>query len=254
MGVEATRVVGHIKALYRYPVKSMRGEAITETHVGWPGLPADRRYAFVQAENRSHFPYLTGRQTPDLLRYTPFLVHPEDPEHSAVRVRTPEGEDYTVTSPELLASIAQRYNRPFYLLRLGLTGTFDVAPLSLISTGTLAALGRRLETTLPPLQFRPNILVETPEGEEYPEDQWVGRTLIFGEGAVRMHVMKRDKRCIMITLNPTTGSADPRVLAEVARNRQECAGVYGSALQLGRLAVGQEVRVVVASETADSRP
>ena len=35
------------------------------------GIPGDRGYAFVQSENRSTFPYLTGREVPDLLLYMP---------------------------------------------------------------------------------------------------------------------------------------------------------------------------------------
>jgi MOSC domain-containing protein len=60
-----SRSVGAVQAVYRYPVKSMRGETLTESPVGWAGLPDDRRYAFVQGDNHSPFPYLTGRDSLD---------------------------------------------------------------------------------------------------------------------------------------------------------------------------------------------
>ena len=37
-------VVGHIEALFRYPVKSMRGEQLAEAALGWHGIEGDRRF------------------------------------------------------------------------------------------------------------------------------------------------------------------------------------------------------------------
>ena len=54
-------VVGVVKALYRYPVKSMRGECVEEARVWWHGLEGDRRYACGRTGNTSRFPWLTAR-------------------------------------------------------------------------------------------------------------------------------------------------------------------------------------------------
>jgi uncharacterized protein YcbX len=242
-----SRPVGVVRALYRYPVKSMRGELLAESPVGWQGLPGDRRYAFVREGNLSEFPYLTAREAPDLLRYTPFFAEAGRNGKRALMVRTPEGAELAVGGEELRASVATRYSSPFSLLRLGLTGTFDIAPLSLLTTGTLDALGAALAMPLDALRFRPTIYLETPEGAPYPEDAWVGRTLIFGEDAadaVWMRVSERDARCKMITLDPETGLAEPRVLREVVATRDGCLGVYGVPLRLGTLRVGQAVRLL----------
>lgn len=243
------RVVGIVRAIYRYPVKSMRGEPLDEAHIGWHGIPGDRRYAFVRAENRSTFPWLTARQVSELLLYTPAL---EDPAHltgSPVHVRTPEGAEYAIGSAELHADIARRYPRPFHLLRLG-TGAFDDAPLSLITTGTLAALGNALGMELRPLRFRPNLVIETPAGERFPEERWVGRVLALGDGAdgARLRVTEHDTRCKMITLDPDTARAEPRVLEEVTRSRDECAGVYCIPARLGTIRIGQPVRLLPDAE------
>ncbi len=244
MAMVESRPVGVVKAVYRYPVKSMRGEALAESLVEWPGLQDDRRYAFVRGDNLSTFPYLTGREVPDLLRYTPFFSAAGPSGKPALLVRTPEGMEYAVGSAELRASITARYPHPFYLLRLGLTGTFDIAPLSVLTTGTLQALSAALVMPLDPLRFRPNIYIETPEGEEYPEDAWVGQTLVFGDDDLRMHVSKRDGRCKMITLDPETTVAEPRVLSEVVQTRDGCLGIYGSLTRVGMLCVGQAVRLL----------
>jgi uncharacterized protein len=238
------RAVGVLRAIYCYPVKSMRGESLTESSVEWQGLPGDRRYAFVQGEDHSVFPYLTGREVPDLLRYTPFFTEADRSGKPALMVRTPEGLEYPIRSAELQASIALRFPRPFYLLRLGLTGTFDIAPLSVMTTSTVASLGKALGMTLDPLRFRPTLLVETPDGEPYPENAWVSQSLVFGEDesdTMHMLVSEPDVRCKMITLDPHTSQAEPRVLEEVMRSREGQLGVYGLPLRLGTVRVGQTV-------------
>src|SRR5205823_13792625 len=88
--------VGVVSALYRYPVKSMRGEALDEARLDWHGIEGDRRYAFVRAGNFTSFPWLTAREVPDMLRYAPYLADPRQPRESPVRVRTTRGEDVPV--------------------------------------------------------------------------------------------------------------------------------------------------------------
>lgn len=236
--------VGVVRAIYRYPVKSMRGESLGESSVEWQGLPGDRCYAFVQSEDRSTFPYLTAREAPELLLYTPTLTDPGRPYYSPVRVRTPEGAEYPLGSEELHASIAQRYERPFYLLRLGRRATHDAAPLSVITTSAIASLGKALDMTLDPLRFRPTILIETPDGEPYPENRWVGQTLVFGDDDMRMVVSEPDIRCKMITLDPQTALAEPRILEHVVRALGGQLGVYGLPQRLGVLRVGNPVYVL----------
>ena len=56
-----------------------------------------------------------------------------------------------------------------------------------------------------------------------------------------MRVDQRDDRCVIITIDPETHERDPLVLRTVARERSNCIGVYGSIVQEGRVAVGDEV-------------
>src|SRR5882762_8433793 len=64
--------VGCVAALWRYPVKSMAGEALEHAQVSWHGVPGDRRWAFIRKDMvSSGFPWLTIRERPDLWRYCP---------------------------------------------------------------------------------------------------------------------------------------------------------------------------------------
>jgi len=67
MGIE----LGHISAIFRYPVKSMAGQRLESARIGWHGLEGDRRLAFRCLADRGAFPWLTSSRLPELLLYEP---------------------------------------------------------------------------------------------------------------------------------------------------------------------------------------
>jgi len=66
-------ILGTVRAIYRYPVKSMAGETQAAADLGWHGLDGDRRFAFRLLGNASGFPWLQASKLPGLLRYRPFF-------------------------------------------------------------------------------------------------------------------------------------------------------------------------------------
>jgi uncharacterized protein YcbX len=67
-------IVGTVDSLWRYPVKSMRGEAMDELFVGYAGVYGDRLFAFASSANSAGFPFFTGRDQRQMLRYRPRFV------------------------------------------------------------------------------------------------------------------------------------------------------------------------------------
>ena len=55
-------VIGRLDSLWRYPVKSMRGEELAEAYVGFAGVYGDRLYAIRNAMAPAGFPSLTARE------------------------------------------------------------------------------------------------------------------------------------------------------------------------------------------------
>jgi uncharacterized protein YcbX len=224
--------VARVAAIWRYPVKSMAAEALEAADVGLAGIAGDRRWAFIRPGlERSDFPWLTIRELPRLRHFVPRLADPDRPDKSPALVRTPDGEELDVADPALAAALGEgvrviKQNR----------GTFDWLPLSLISTGTVAALGGLVGRELEVQRFRPNLLIEA---EAFAEDGWLGRTLRLG--GLQMRVDERDPRCVMVNVDPETDERDHSVLKTIARERQNCAGVYGTPAQSGRVAVGDAV-------------
>ena len=230
-------VVGRITCLFRYPVKSMTSESLDSVEVGWNGLGGDRRWAFVRDSVVSNgFPWMTIRQRADMWHYRPRFVEPERPDVSQTMVQTPAGEELDVTDAALAAQLGEGV-RVIRQTR----GIFDTLPLSLISSRSVDAMSALTGLPLEPRRFRPNIVVETFDDAEYPEDGWVGSIVSFGDA--KMRVDKRDKRCVVVNVDPDSAERDPSVLGSIQADRQSCLGVYGSTVQPGRLSVGDSITI-----------
>lgn len=145
-------VVGRVAGLWRYPVKSMAAEELDGVEVSWHGLAGDRRWAFIRdGQVRSGFPWLTIRQRPELAHYRPRFAEPDRPNASLTLVRTPSGGELDVADPALAAELG----RGVRVIKQD-RGVFDTMPLSLLTTQTLAGLGRLVGTDLAAVRFRPN--------------------------------------------------------------------------------------------------
>jgi len=162
--------VGVIRAVARYPVKSMRGEACASLPLTLQGFEEDRRFAFVQAESRSAFPWLTAREMPELLRWQT-SVEKAGTADAAVTITTPAGERWLVASNEVRQAIEKRFGKPVFLLR-DYRGSFDVANVSLISEQTVQGIAEESQTEANPWRFRPNLLVNLEFGAAFDELEW----------------------------------------------------------------------------------
>ena len=184
---------------------------------------------------RSGFPWLTIRERAELAHYRPFFAEPDRPSASPALVRTPPGGELDVADPALAA----RFGPGVRVIKQD-RGIFDTMPISVLTTQALAGLGRLAGTGLTAGRFRPNLLVDAP-GCDFPEDAWVGRVLRIG--GLRMRVDQRDKRCVMVTIDPVTLLRNPAILRAIARERDNRLGVYGSTVEPGRVAVGDPVEL-----------
>jgi uncharacterized protein YcbX len=227
-----------IRQLARYPVKSMQGEALASAELTLQGFAEDRRYAFVQSTSRSSFPWLTARELPELLFYRTSVEKAGTPE-VAVAVATAHGENWPITSDDLRKALEARSGKSLFLLR-DYRGSYDVAPVSLISRQTVARIAEESGTQENPWRFRPNLLVDLTSAAPFDELRWVGKILRIGTEA-RIAVTEVDRRCVMITLDPATGVSSPEILKCVAQRHEQSAGIYATVLTPGEVRVGDTV-------------
>jgi uncharacterized protein YcbX len=232
------QTLGVIRQLARYPVKSMRGEALPAATLTLQGVAEDRRYAFVQAASRSEFPWLTARELPEMLCYHT-SVEGAGTKEVAVTVTSPSGEKWPVGSEEFHRALEARAGRALFLLR-DYRGSYDVAPVSLISSQTVARIAEESGTGADAWRFRPNLLVDLEAGAPFDELNWVGRILRVGNTA-RIAITQVDQRCMMITLDPASGKPSPAILRCVAQQHKQCAGVYATVLTAGEARAGDNL-------------
>ncbi len=245
--------VGHVEAIFRYPVKSMAGERLEVANLGWHGLDGDRRLAFRRMDDRSGFPWLTASKLPDLLLFAPHRREDAPPGDLPTHVRTPDGDEMPVFGEDLAAEVGRRYGAPVEMMQLK-HGIFDDASISVIASDTVNEIGRLAGRSPDVRRFRPNVVVRLLRRGPFQEDEWLGGVLSFGEAdddAPAISVTMRDVRCSMVNLDPDSASPAPEVLKAVVRANQNNAGIYGTVTRIGRLAVGQTVVLRAASQAAE---
>ncbi len=260
-------VVGTVAGLWRYPVKSMRGEEMDEIFVGFGGVYGDRLYAFESPANNRGFPFFTGRDQRQILRYRPRWRHPEKSirpanqaeaearshmlnqipathEELMLDVETPDGRTLAIDDPALRESLQTGLpdNPPLRLLRSDKALT-DCRPVSLFSLQTAQQLAQETGGEVDPRRFRPNVLLDLASGEGFGEDRFVGHNLRLGPKVV-IHVLARDGRCMMIAIHPDTAEKTPALLKTVAQSHENNAGVYAAVLMEGMVRAGDPVELL----------
>ncbi|MEO8504919.1 MAG: MOSC N-terminal beta barrel domain-containing protein [Acidobacteriota bacterium] len=243
--------IGHVEAIFRYPVKSMAGERLESAELGLHGIEGDRRLAFRRVGDRSGFPWLTATQLPELLLFSPQRQR-GDQSDPPTHVRTPEGKEMYAFGEELAMEVGRRHGAPVEMMQLR-HGIFDDACISVIASDTVREIGQLSGTGPDVRRFRPNVVVRLLESTPFREDAWLGGVLLFGEGgdAPAIAVTMRDARCSMVCFDPDSAARAPEVLKAVVRANGNSAGIYGTATRVGRLAVGQTVRFGAASEVRE---
>jgi uncharacterized protein YcbX len=228
--------------LWRYPVKSLQGQRLSEAAIDALGIVGDRRWALFDRDSGLG---LTARRVPELLFGSARLR-----DDGGVEVVLPDG---TVTSDDAVLSdwlgrrvelraasegsnVAPTYEAPVdeevpdpteWLQWEGASGPFHDSPrirLSLVSTGTLGTWDRR--------RFRANVVLDG-EGE----DELQGREADLG--SVRLRIGVPVSRCVMVTRPQPGGIArDTSVLKAIHRERDGLLAVRAAVLGAGTVRTG----------------
>src|ERR1700730_431411 len=214
--------IGHVEAIFRYPVKSMGGERLEVVRLGWHGLEGDRRLAFRRIDDRSGFPWLSASKLPDLVLFAPHHRDDSSPADLPTHVHTPDGEEMPVFGEDLALEVGRRHGAPVQMMQLR-HGIFDEASISMIASDTVREIGRLAGRSADIRRFRPNVVVRSTRAVPFEEDQWLGGVLTFGKAddAPAVTVTLRDERCSMVNFDPDGGGPAPELLKAVVRANQK---------------------------------
>jgi len=206
-------MLGTVTALYRYPVKALRGEQLARVEVDAGGIVGDRAGAlFVRGDGhaRSGKTY-RGKENR--------LLHTVDSVGAAQDVARAAG-----------VTVEAHDEQPHY---------FDAEPVSLVFDTWLRELevlaGRPVEA----LQFRPNVVAAAARGFSAPEGELVGRRIKIGD--VVFEVVAPITRCVTISYDVVTGVADPALQRTIVAERDNKMGIYCRVLVPGTLVTGAAI-------------
>jgi uncharacterized protein len=211
----------HVAEIWRYPVKSLKGERLNETEITKLGIPDDRQVAVIRGIN-GHF--LTSRTRPKLLGLQGGLA--------ADGAATINGNRWD--SPEALRLVQEAAMEPVTLEQIPPPQAFDILPLLVATDGAARYLNidhRRL---------RPNILLA--DVPELAERWWPRKVLVIGD--VRIHLAKLRERCVMTTFDPDTQKQDVTVLQRILGELDGTTALDSSVLTPGVIRVGDRAEIV----------
>lgn len=267
-----------IEGLWRYPVKSMQGEELTSAEVTERGIAGDRAYALVDPETGK----VASAKNPKL--WAGLFDCRAAWEDGAARITLPDGTRVRSDEPGVDGLLSELFSRKVTLaamppqtavleeywpdmenlnpqghrdtvtdetVALLAPGTFfDCAPLHLLTTSTLEALGAEYpEGRFAPRRYRPNILVSG-AGGGFAENAWLGHEVSMGD--VRARVAIPVPRCVMTTLAQDELPKDSGILRTAARvnmldvaglGNYPCVGVYATVETGGTIRVGDPIAV-----------
>jgi len=211
----------HVSEIWRYPVKSLKGERLNETEITKLGIPGDRQIAVIRTINGR---FLTSRSKPRLLGLQGSI--------NANGVPTINGHLWD--SAEALELVREAAGELVTLEQIPAPQAFDVLPLLVATDGAARYLNidhRRL---------RPNILLaDVPDLEER---NWPGKIIAIGD--VRIHAEKLRDRCVMTTFDPDTQAQDPSVLLRIVRELDGSTALDSSVITPGKIRVGDAAAIV----------
>lgn len=206
-----------LDGIWRYPVKSLAGERLSEADVNFDGVSGDRLVQVRRPGGR----VVTSRTRPRLL---------------ALRGRlrddgTPLINDRPWDDPASLEAVRAAAGSGAELVLDDGLERFDILPLLVATDGALAAFGRD------PRRLRPNLIISGVDG--LAERDWPGAQLEIGEAIIGIHSLR--PRCVMTTFDPDTQEQDVEVLRDIQRRFDGALALNAWVLRPGTVRVGDTV-------------
>jgi uncharacterized protein len=210
----------HVAELWRFPVKSFRGERLEEAEVREDGIPGDRAFFVRGPDGRK----ISARTKPRLLGLS--------------ATTGPDGEilvdGRAHDDPATAAAVREIAGEEAVLVPAEGGHLHDDTPLLVATDGAVAVWGGDVR------RLRPNIVVAGVEG--LAEREWPGRSLRIGE--IEVAVPRLRDRCAITTVDPDTLAIDPDVLRDINTRFDGDIALDGLVTRPGHVAVGDPVELI----------
>ena len=206
-------MLGTVTALYRYPVKALRGEQLVTAEVVASGFAGDRSSALIVRSSEHARTGKTYRGKEQRMLHT--LASLDAAETLAL---------------EAGLVVEAEADQPHY---------FDAEPVSIVFDAWVRELEALAGRAVDPLQFRPNIVAAAAPAVAMAERDLVGTRL--RAGAVTFEVVSAITRCVTISYDIATGDADPALQRTIVQQRDNKMGIYCRVLVPGTISLGDPI-------------
>ena len=231
--------LGHIAALWRYPVKSMGGEALQSLAVDERGVLGDRYFALKDSDGRLG----SGKASKRFRQINGLLGFSAATENGVVVIRFPDGRSMRADDPALASTLTAACGVDVKIESEDQDHVThrDSAPLHFLIEASIAWLRARLpDVAIDARRFRPNIVIAT-DAKGIVEREWLGREITIGDTLV-VSAARPTVRCVMTTLPQAELAAAPPVLRTLTEQNAASFGIYAEVLRPGAVRIGDELR------------
>jgi uncharacterized protein YcbX len=230
---------GSVTGLYRWPVKSLRGERIDAARLDERGLVGDRAHALTDLRPNRAGQVLTVRQLPRLLGWSsafgPDVIDPAVPPN----LRSPDGTEWSWTDPATAGALSEYLDIPLELRAA--EGMQDRGPTILVTVeASLTALADELSAPVELARFRPNVHLSL-DAPPFAEQDWgPGTTITIGD--LRLEVVGDNAgpciRCAVPSWEPAGRERWPKLQRWLIEQHDNKFGVIMRATRAGTVRPG----------------
>jgi len=229
-------LVGQVKEIRRFPVKSILGESLSSVSIENRGLFGDRLWAIKNMSGK----FGSGKTTRRFQQMDGLFNYRARYEGTTPIITMPDGVDYRGDNNTINEALSESLGFQVTLAREESISHFDEGPISIITTSALRMLSQQLGEPVDPRRFRANLLIDT-ESTGYVEDDWVDRLIKVGPTVI-LRVVTPLQRCVMVNNPQEELQQDVRILRHLANNHDATFGVWAKVERNGEVNVGDETR------------
>jgi uncharacterized protein YcbX len=231
--------VGHVRQLWRYPVKSLVGEGLAAVEIDARGIVGDRLWSVRDEEGK----FGSGKSTRRFRRMDGLLGLSATYVDDIPVIQFPDGRRIRADNEGLDGALSVHLGRTVSLGRETTISHFDEGPLHVLTEESQAQVERAVGHEVDLRRFRANIVVETGADEGLPEDRWIGAHVAVGDDVV-LAIRVGMTRCVMVDLPQVGLRREEGVLKGIAALNDSRLGVVADVIRGGTVREGDSLRVV----------
>jgi uncharacterized protein YcbX len=227
-----------ISQLWRYPVKSMLGEACESLELDERGVRWDRGYALRRFDGKLG----SGKDSTRFCAIEGLFEFRARLEGGVPIVTFPGGREWSAEDAGIHGELSRVLGVELTLSPEGDVAHMDAGAVHLVTGPGMRWLTEESgSSSCDPLRFRPNLMLEF-KGHGPVEHDWTGRELHLGSEA-RLTIAQATTRCVMTGFAQGDLPTDNEPIKQINRQTDGLFGVYGSVLTCGRIRVGDTVQL-----------